>query len=291
MTMVWNYQINSFIYGLFIHHITQVIALVFIIILKIPGYVFVKPPWKKIVNTDRKVLIFCIKYSINVMGELFPEEIVPFILLLSIKSEQNILIWSSVSLIVNIIYYIGYSVGSYIRTTGSECLGLSDYSSLKTLIKKSLMYMFFVNLILTVVSLIFSAEIASIFVQKEEDLIILTKCIRLFSCFYFVEGLFIMISSTIRMLGYTTFSLLSTIIVFGIGFPLSCLLSVKRYSGGAYSCVVCLVICDTLTSICFIIRLCINFKSNTLRVIEELESTNSESLLENQNPCAEEEKL
>ena len=251
---LWNLGVYSFIFGLTIQTSLQIVFQLILIIKYSPVNMFRPPKLRKILDNNGSMFKFILSYSLSFFLEYAAYELISFILLWSPTAEGDLVIWSSFAQLVNLVYFLGYAVGSFIRTIGTRLLGLEEARRFKVLVFKSSLFMTLMFLFFTLVVQFFLPQISKLFVSDPQQIQTFTKCFRLFSFFFVSEGFFIAMASTLRLLGHPGYVLLIMVVFFAASFPLSSFISVFVLHQGVFNCVVSLVICDTLVSIMLVSR-------------------------------------
>ena len=136
-------------------------------------------------------------------------------------------------------------------------------------------FMFF---FLTLLVQFFLPQISKLFVSDPQQIQTFSRSFGLFSFFFISEGFFIMMASTLRLIGHPDYVLLVMIVFFAVSFPLSSFISVFVFRQGVFNCVVSLVICDTLVAVMFISRYIYRLDLSVNSSISIIKQTNEEFL-------------
>ena len=268
----------SFMLGLSVNFGLQVVIQFCIIWNSMPINLFSPPAFRDICSNNSKILKFLVEYSVAFLLEYATYEVNIFILLLSHDAVTNILIWSSFAQIVNMVYFIGYAIASFVRNIGTRLLGLEKPKSFKLLIYNMIFYTVILYIIISLLGFYFARSIASLYTNEKHTLNLFTKGIRIFSIFFLGEAFFVLLNSTLRLLDFSRFTMIMVIILFAISLPLMSSISVLFFGGGVTQCIILLAICDFCISCCFLIRLFYRLEDNIMRTIEQIKSTNKASL-------------
>lgn len=271
--------IYSYILGLSVQTCLQIIFQLIIISYYCPIKLLVFPKWKDLTSNNGHIFSFILKYSLAFLLEYASYELISFILLLSKDPSGDMEVWSAFAQLVNIIYFIGYGVSSFVRAIGTRLLALNRPQKFKKVVFKSCLYMSILMITLSVIVQFLVPQIASLFVTGESQLSKFDLGFRIFSFCFFIECLYNVMASTLRLLNYPTYVVVCMIIFMALSFPISCLFSVIFTDSGVVGCVVSLVVIDTILAVLFVFRYFYNLDHSVQACIVQIEKTNSEFLL------------
>lgn len=280
MLCTWVFQIQlrlgvlSLTLGLTVNFGLQILVQVLIIWKCMPVNIFSPLPLRKIFANSGEVLDFLWEYSVAFYAEYLNFELSIFILLWSKDPVLNIMIWSSMAQIINMVYYMGYSVGSFVRIKGTRLLALEKRALVKELIIQTIYYMLCLCLVLTVLGVIYAPEIAKVFIDSESGVDTFIAVIRIFSVFFVGESFTIFMASTLRMLEYSRFTKWVTFSFFFVISPSVIVFRVFWCGGGVIDCVSVLAVCDFLLSATLLMRLLFGLEFSIDSAILGIQETN-----------------
>ena len=268
----------SFLLGVNVNFGLQVVVQFCIIWNSMPINLFSPPAFGEIWNNNSRILKFLLEYSVAFLLEYATYELNIFILLWSHDAVTNVLIWSSFSQIVNMVYFIGYAIASFVRNIGSRLLGLEKPRSFKLLIYNMIFYTVILYVILSLLGFYYAPSIAALFANGKHTVDVFAQGLRIFSVFFLGEAFFVLLNSTLRLLDFSRFTMFVVIILFAVSLPLMSSIAVLFFGGGVTQCIICLAICDFCISCCFLFRLFYRLEDSIVRTIAQIKSTNEASL-------------
>ena len=271
--VVLNLGVYTFILGELVFFGIQFLLQIIIIYIKCPEGVFQFPKFGDIFKDTYKVFNFCYKFGLDMYFDFLSLDVIPFFLLFSADPVTHILVWMVFFQIMQIIYYIGYSVGAYIRNVGTHYIGTYNSEMFKILIKRSILYFFIVFFIISTVCVFLRKEIMGLFVTEEIPLKMGIEIFLYFSIFCFTHASSNMLNSTLRLIGYITFPLVINFFKKS-SLVIACFVGCVFYGYGALYCAVCLIVTNIIGFVFCSLRLAINFEEK----VNELFSRNQAAI-------------
>ena len=270
----WQLGVWAFILGYFVHFLVQILGQLVVLVIKSGPNLYAFPGLSELVRESCSVLSFIVKFSLAFMFELMSYEVVPLILLLSLRPDLNISVWSIITQIVSIICYIGYSVSAYTRSVGNSMLAKGQCLEFKRLVSKTSVHLLVTYLILNVTVFVCASKLSKIFFTEPEMRDLLKRCLQLLSFFFVSEGFMMYLNSVLRMIGFETYVFFVMFFIFFLFFPLTLFSITVTLQTGTFMAIILLAISYTTVSSLFLARLVRGFQKSVEAQILKLEEEN-----------------
>ena len=140
---------------------------------------------------------------------------------MSANPDFNISIWSVITQIICLVYYLGYGLSAFFRHVASELIVQNDFEEFKNKLIQSSQFFFILLLILFVVVFTLARELSKCFFDDLESIYVMEVCLRILSPFFVTEGFVAFLNSVLRLIGNEFFVMLVSLILFMILLPLS----------------------------------------------------------------------
>lgn len=234
----------------------------------------VVPEWRSLFTDNAYVWGFLWNYSVTFWFEIFNDEFITFVFLMSHQPKRTIIVWKIVLQVTKMLFVLGYSSAVYVRSSGNALLAEERQSEFKQLVWETSISLGGLTSVISITLLFFSYFISSLLVYKEETVLLLAFALQIKSLFLLPDSFNVYLNTVLRMIDYQQYVFWVSTVFYFLILPAGVILSIVYYRMGLVPCLFLLVICNSLVLLLYWLRLIVGFRKSVSKKISHLRNQN-----------------